>query len=237
MTDLHKFLVNPFDDGKVGVDALLAFATDHQQRLVANNPGGQFSARITSTAAAIAVVNSAFSDDQTKLAQRKGRKLAKDNFRKALPASIAKLHAAVVAKFGPKGVEMTICFPYGRGVFNTAPDDQLANQLQTLIAGVTGYQVALGAAVVTDATALLAGWNAVYVGSESATGAVTTTQAAKKTAREALQLELFKNLLTLALAFPRQPAVVDTYMRQGLLEGPSTPPAKPAPTAPTPPVA
>jgi hypothetical protein len=234
MTDLHKFLVNPFDDGKVGVDALLAFATDHHQRLASNNAGNQFTSRITATATALAAVNAAFSDDQTKLAQRKGRKLAKDNFRKALPSSVAKLHASVVAKYGPKAVEVLTCFPLGRGVFNTVADDQLSNQLQTLIVGLTSLQSALGASVVTDATALLTGWTAVYAGSENATGAKTTTQATKKAAREALQLELFKNLMTLALAFPRQPEVVDTYMRQALLEGPESAPTAVTPPAPTP---
>lgn len=220
MTDLHKIFVNPFDDERVSVDALLAFATDHHQRLVANNPGGQFGARIAATAGAISAVNVAFSDDLTKLAQRKGRKMAKDGFRRDLPVSIAKLHAAVVAKFGPKAVELTTCFPQGRSVFNKAPDDQLGNHLKTLVAGVTSYQAGLGAAVVADAAGLLSGWNAVYTGSESASGAVTTSQAAKRAAREGLQLELFKNLLTLALTFPRQPEMVDTYMRQALIEGP-----------------
>lgn len=54
-----------------------------------------------------------------------------------------------------------------------------------------------------------AGWNAVYAPSETSSGAKTTTQAAKNAARSALQLELFKNLLTIALNFPRQPDQLD----------------------------
>jgi hypothetical protein len=76
---------------------------------------------------------------------------------------------------------------------------------------VTNHQAQLDAQVVPDATALLAGWNAVYAPSETSSGAKTTTQAAKNAARLALQLELFKNLLTIALNFPRQPDQLDIY--------------------------
>jgi hypothetical protein len=40
----------------------------------------------------------------------------------------------------------------------------------------------------------------------------------KRAARAALQLELFKNLLTIVLNYPDQPALVKSYMQQSLLE-------------------
>jgi hypothetical protein len=113
-------------------------------------------------------------------------------------------------------------------VFNRCTDDQLGTHLQVLINGVTTYQTALGAPLLADATALLTGWNAVYTVSESASGAKATSQAAKKAAREALQLELFKNLLTLALANPRLPKQLDLYMQQALLEPHTATPETPA---------
>jgi len=58
--------------------------------------------------------------------------------------------------------------------------------------------------------------------------------AAKNAARAALQLELFKNLLTLALNFPAQPNQLDAYMQQSLLEDHPAAAPTPAPV-PTPP--
>jgi hypothetical protein len=76
------------------------------------------------------------------------------------------------------------------------------------------------------------GWNAVYAPSETATGAKTSTRDAKKAARAALALELYKNLLTLALQFPKQPDKLDLYMQLSLL-GPHSPtPSTPPPLAP-----
>ena len=49
MIRLNRFLSNPFDDPEISLDELLAFSTDHLQRLIANNPGGIYTARITAT--------------------------------------------------------------------------------------------------------------------------------------------------------------------------------------------
>lgn len=233
MKDLHYYLTNPFDDPKISMAELLAFSTDHLQRISANNPGGIFIPRLAATTTALTGVGNAFTDDETKLGLRKARKLVKDNYRIALPKSVGKLAVAVEAKFGEGAAEFVECFPHGRTVFSNCPDDEVANNLQTLINGVTNHQAQLDAQVVPDATALLAGWNAVYAPSETSSGAKTTTQAAKKAARSALQLELFKNLLTIALNFPRQPDQLDIYMQPSLLaDHPQQTTPKPTPPPP-----
>jgi hypothetical protein len=235
MRDLHTYLTNPFDDPHISTDELVAFATDHLARLIANNPAAVFADRIASTTTALNNVGGSATDDQTKLALRKSKKQTKTAFRKALPAAIGKIHGAVESKFGADGAEMTECFPSGRTVFTNATDGDLGQELQTLVNGVTDYQAQLGAQVVTDATALLTGWTAVYQMSATSTGNKSTTQKAKNDARWALQLELFKNLLTLALNFPRQPETLETYMQQNLLS-PHTPTPAAAAPAPTPPL-
>jgi hypothetical protein len=217
MKDFHGWFEIPFTD-RIGFDRLLDFGTNHLQKMIANNPGGIFTARITATTAALALVQNSATTDETKLGIRKARKLAKETFRDTLPGNISKLHAAVVTKFGEKSTDMTECFPGKRGVFGKCKDDVLANHLQSMINGLTVRQAALGASVITDANALLATWNAVYGSSESSGGAKTATEADKRNARTALELELFKNLLTLALTFPGKPEQLDNYMQQSLLE-------------------
>lgn len=226
---LHRFLQNPFDDRSISMDELIAFTTDHLQRMVANNPGALFNARITATTAKLQAVESCLTDDHVKLGLRKGKKLVKDTFRKSLPANVEKIWAAVVAKYGSRGAELKECFPSGRKAFTHCGDDRLENHLQTLVAGVTARQADLGAALVNDAAGLLSSWLAVYTASESSTAAKTVTQEGKRVARENLQLELLLNLLEIARAFPRQPEKLSLYMRQSLLE--DHPAEKPEPAA------
>ena len=236
MRDLHRTFDVPFDDPDISLAELLAFSSDHLQRMIANNPGGVLAGRITATTTALDLVSDSATDDQTKLGLRKARKMAKDAFRKALPAEVTQIVAAVTAEFGANAPEVTECVPQGRTVFSACTDDQVANHLETLLNGVTAHVGALGAPLVAEVQGLLTSWAAIYAASESSGGAKTTTQEAKREARENLQLMLFLNLLKLAEMFPRQPEKCDLYMQQSLLEDhPSAPPAPPAPPTPPPP--
>jgi hypothetical protein len=237
MYDLHKPFNNPFDDVGISMNALLAFTTDHQGRMANNNTGGFLTARIAATQTAFTPVNTAFQSDQGKLGERKTAKQAKTAYRVTLREGASKIQTALENKYGKKSPLIATFFPTGLGKFNKVADDQVTNAWTTLIAALTAHQGELGAQIVTDATALKTGWVAVYTPSESASGAKDSTMEAKKAARQALQLELFKNWLTIALQFPRQPEKLDVYMQQSLLEPnnpTSTPPTPPTPTPPGP---
>lgn len=50
---LEQFFENPFDSRNISLDELVAFATDHLQRMIAHNGGGLLTARIAATSAAL----------------------------------------------------------------------------------------------------------------------------------------------------------------------------------------
>lgn len=235
MRNLSRFLDNPFDDDGISIGELLAFSTDHLERMTANNSGGELSTRITATSQSLGLVEDCVTDDQGRLGIRKARKMAKDNFRSSLPAAVTKIVAAVIAQYGDGSPEVTECVPNGRSIFSTCRDDQVEVHLQTLVNALTTHQADLGAPLVTTATNLKTAWVTIYTASESATGAKTTTEEGKQMARENLQLMLFLNLLKLAEMFPRQPEKLKLYMMQHLLENPSSPEEpEPPPAPPTP---
>jgi len=237
MRDLHIWLTNPFDDPNISMAELLGFTSDHLQRMMAN-PLPALAARITDTNTALGGVSGAFTDDESTLGLRKARKKAKNDYRTALVPRVGAIALKVQAQFGEGAAEFVECFPHGRTIFSTCPDDEVENNLDVLIAGVTAHTPPLAAQVLTDATAIKTGWTAVFAPSESAGAAKTTTIAAKNAARYALQLELFKNLLALATLFPRQPEQLDLYMQPTLLlphtQSPATPTPAPTPTPPGP---
>ena len=150
MINLSRFLEAPFDDEGISLDELISFSTDHLQRMISNNPGALFNARITATNTALGVVESCTTSDQTKLGLRKSAKLSKNLFRDALPNNIARLHAAVVYKYGPDAPQLLECFQQGRAVFGSCTDDHVENHLQTLLNGSTAHQADLGAPVVAE---------------------------------------------------------------------------------------
>lgn len=231
MYDLHKPFINPFDDPGIAINHLAAFTTDHLVKMNANNVGGFLTSRIPPTVAAFANVNTAFQSDFSSLGARKTSKKVKTDYRKTLADGAGKIMVTLENKYGKKSAMLTTFFPQGLGKFNRIPDDQVTNEWTSLIAALTAHTADVGAQTVTDATTLKNGWVAVYTPSENATGTKDSTMLAKQAARQALQLELYKNWLTIALQFPRQPEKLDVYMQQSLLSphNPATPPTPPTP--------
>jgi hypothetical protein len=151
MRDLSRFLDNPFDDLTVGLAKILAFTTDHLQRMIANNNGGELTARITATTSSLELLQEMAGDDQTRLGLRKARKLAKNNFRDALPGKVGKVVSAVEAQYGEDAPEVLECVPQGRRIFSSCTDDSVSGHLQTLITAVTAHGADLGAPLVAEA--------------------------------------------------------------------------------------
>ena len=233
MIYLHRVSKNPFATPRTSISCLQTFTSNHLARMKANNSGGLFTARIAATEAAFATLSNSFIVDETKLALRKAHKLEKKIFRAALPVEIGKIHGAVVARFGAKAAELTECFPSGRRVFGKCRDVILQEELQTLIDGLTAHAAELGAGPLAQAQALRAAWLAVYDPSLTARGNKAASMQVKRTARAALQLELFRNLLTIALNYPDQPAMVKLYMQQSLLTFHAHPQGDPEPVPAT----
>ena len=232
MRTLASFLENPFDDDGISMAELIAFTTDHLQRLSANNAGGELSTRIAATTSSLAVVEDCVTDDQGRLGVRMARKQAKDDFREQIPTEVKRIEAGFIAAFGADSPILLEALPQGRTIFQTCRDDQVEVHLQTLLDAATTHQADLAPATLTQATTLKNNWVTIYQASEASTGAKTVTQEGKRLARENLQLMLFLNLLKLAEMFPRQPEKLSLYMMQHLLENPSS---TPPPTPPTPP--
>ena len=235
MYDLHRPFYNPFDDVHIGINGLAAFTTDHLGKMTNNNTGGFLTTRIAATQSVFGTFNTAFQADLGKLGERKTSKQAKTDYRKTLNEGASKIQLALQNKYTKKSPLLATFFPTGLSKFNAVTDDQVTNAWTTLITALTAHQAELGAQIVTDATTLKNGWVAVYAPSESASGAKDSTMAAKNAARQALQLELCKNWLTIALQFPRQPEKLDVYMQQSLLEPHNPTPTPPTPPTPTPP--
>lgn len=235
MRTLSTFLTNPFDDPNISINELVAFTTDHRQRLIAHNTSGELDARITATTSALTLVEDCVTDDQGRLGIRKARKKAKDDFRtETIPPAVERIEAGFIAAFGADSPILMEALPNGRNIFNTCRDDQVEVHLETLLASATTHAASLAPATLTQATSLKTNWLTIYNASEDSTGGKTVSQDGKKLARENLQLMLFLNLLKLAEMFPRQPEKLALYMQQHLLENPQSP-EEPEPPTPPPP--
>ena len=218
MIALYRFALSPIDDPSISYDELAAYASDHNQRMSAQNPDGNaLSARIAATATALTAFHDALDSDQSQLGLRKGAKLVKTNFRKDLTGEAEKIVAAVIAEYGSDSPQVLSVVPQGRTVFSEARDDRLQDHLQTLVDGITALEATLGAPLTARATDLRDAWDAIYQASEISTGDKIASEQAKQAARANLSWELYRNLMAIADLFPRQPDKMRLYCNQALL--------------------
>lgn len=236
MRKLSTFLENPFDDPGISIAELLAFTTDHLQRMIANNAPGELTARITATTSAYQLVADCVSDDETKLALRMARNQSKKNFRlDTLIGGVERIEAGLISAYADSAAVLLEALPKGRTIFSICREDELAIHLSTLHTAVTAHAADLAPAIVTLANSLKAQWTSILAACAETTGAKTTTQEGKKEARQNLQLMLFLNLNKLGQMFARQPEKLPLYMQEHLLRDrvPSGGDEEPTPTPTT----
>ena len=153
MTTLSAFFRNCFADRQISQARLLAYTTDHLERLKAANLP-DMAARVAATEAALVSVRATTVADESKLGVRKGRKQSKGSFRRGLGRRLGKIQAAVQAVFGVDGPEVREFFPEGRYGFTKCTDDLLAARLAALAGALTARAAEMGPETVAEGAAL-----------------------------------------------------------------------------------
>ena len=223
MMDLRRVFELWFDDPQISFTELLKYSERHLQRMIANNPGGFLAARITATTTALNNVEACVTDVGTKAAIQKARTETKNLFRDDLPAGIRRIEGAVIAAYGKGGVDYIECFPEGLQVFSRCRDEELNNKLGVLVNALTPRSATVGEVHLSNATEFKSTWEAIVSAQSAAMGQREASAEQRKADRDTLRLELYKNVLTIALQYPGQPDKCDLYCPQQYLRGTRTP--------------
>jgi len=222
MQNLNDYFVIPFADPNLALTRLLTYGARSLSRLSLNNPGNVFDAIIAATTTALSDAETCVTDVNVKRALREAKTQAKDDFRDALTGHIRRIYGAVAGVYGDPSVELTECFPQGRTVFRSCGDEQLNNHLGQLVACLANKTVDAG--IKTLAQAQLTNWNTIYAAQGTAKDDVNVTAEEREAKRAALEMQLYKNILTVALQYPGDFTKCDYYFPQQYLRRPSNSP-------------
>jgi hypothetical protein len=221
MQNLQDYFVIAFADPNLAFTRLLTFGARSLGRLSKNNPANVFDDIIAATTTALSNAESGVTDLGAKAAIKLAKTEVKDNFREALSPTIRRIQGSVTGVYGDPSPELTECFPQGRTVFHTCKDEELNNKLGQLVACLANKTVE--ADIKTLAQAQLTNWNAIYTAQGEAKDDVEVTAESQDAKRAALALQLYKNVLTVALEYPGDFAKCDYYFPQQYLRRPSAP--------------
>src|SRR5262245_32674966 len=148
--NLENLFESFFDDSKISRSRLSLYAHVGIDRMTLVNPGAVFAARLTATQSALAAMESMTTDKGVKLGQQKCKKNNKESSLYDLPATIAHVHAAVVAEYGKGSAEEAEVFPKGLTVFSKCKDEELENELGVVATALEAHEADLGPEVVAE---------------------------------------------------------------------------------------
>ena len=230
MIDLSRIFANFYDSKEISDSELLDFGEAHVKCMETNNPDGILTPLIIPTKLALAAFEAGGSASLNTLGVQKSRTMTKDEFCDDLPEAMSKIYGALIAVYGANGPEVVECLPEGRRAIHSCKNDDRKKKLQALVTALTSKVPPLAPGVLTQATNLLDTWTLIYGAQGTAKGAKKGSANAINPLRTALELELTKNVLTIALHFLCDKSKVALYFPQELLRnranavtpGPST---------------
>lgn len=224
---IENHLFNPFANTDLGNGRFGKYADEHLARLLAAAlPGVVFVERISATQAALTAFITGRKAGAVASAVREGKTVTLEQAIRRLQRFVsvqAPVLAALFTDFdkeirGAESAEFQAFFPQGVTAITEANKATLETEVAPFVAAATTYQAKTGADLLTNVTALLA--DVVNARKVQLVGKGTTkdTQLDRNTARAALALELFRNLLTLLLHHATEPARASDYFNQAILK-------------------
>lgn len=217
MIELVKYFRILFMSPKISRERLRDFCRDHLQRLTANNPGGVFTPIITALTTAYNAYNSDLTAYVTKVAQKEGRTLDADAKRTALLKNISDNEKLVAYTYKDNLPVYEEFYPLGITEYNLATQSELSTLGERYLNILTVHAADFSAPFITAYTDAYNDYVAALDENSTVRSGVDTERSDLSTSRDALALQMTKNLLTIALQYAGNESKADIYFDQSIL--------------------
>jgi hypothetical protein len=200
MRNLKAYFIDPFDSVKNSDAELFSFATDHLDRLTAANTNGALSGMLTATRTALEAFTGATQREDTASNQRTGITGTMTEAKKAF-ADFASRKEGVIrdalggSKTAPGYLEF---YPQGVSEYRNASLETIEALMERFCLTAERRARLVGTAFGPEARTLKAAFVAARTAQLSKKGTVSAEKSAARAARQALTLQLTRNLLEIA---------------------------------------
>lgn len=230
------FFENGFAGRNISSGELLIFAEDHLGRMRSQNDSGATARKFTELIAATQPLFGAFSaahaTENSEGATQQGKTLTKNAAFAAFKALVRLREVRVASELGRPGPGYENFFPHGLKEYNRATMETAETLMDRMVAASEKFRAEVGAEMAVEfADARTAFLNARRA-QLAQKGAVSVAAAARKAARKALEVQLMKNVLTIALLFVGQPERAQDFFTQAHLRDPKRRKRQPPPAPP-----
>jgi len=224
MIQLTEFFKNHFDSEKISDGRIKSFSEDHINKGTAylsvhTNPVIQ--ALIDALLPLHNGYFGAITDEQVKFAIQQSRTITANNAWAALHGFIRQKEGTVSGLWGRESGTYQEFYPLGLEEYNQSNKTNREMMVARYAAAVTAHAAELGAQFVTDFTAVRTDWSTKLATQQQQIGLVKDADSQTNTSRDAVEVQLMKNVLGIAAEFVGQPDMAVVFFNRQLLLRPS----------------
>lgn len=217
MLDLRTFFKNHFNTREVSDDNLRKFVEDHLNRMVANNATGLYSQIIQDTQNLYDSFNTFIKQEDQTFTSQQGKTMLTDKILADFIALVSRREGTVRAEFGKDSPEYQEFFPMGLNEYHQVSKANAEMLMERMRNKGILYINNVGQGFVTAFSTILTDFLAARNTQLQVMGEVDTLKSNAAQARQALSVQLMKNLLFIAMQFVGEIDRTDDFFSQEMI--------------------
>lgn len=217
MINLETFFESHFDTPKISDDKMKRFTFDHIQRIISNNGSGVYNTMLNATVNAYNSYFGAINDEDTKEAVQQSRTIIADAFFNQFIKTVQQKEGTIKGLYGKGSAAYEEFFPHGMSEYDQATKANIEMLMARMVNASTAHQADLGLAFVTIFTDLQSNYHDAYVAQHQQFGTVDASKTVTSVTRDVVEIQVGKNVLTLAIEFFGNPVRVNDFFDQSII--------------------
>ena len=199
MMSIERFFEIQFDDPYINREQLRKFMEDHLKRLAINNINNQYDSLITETQQLYELFFGALTDADTSNALQQSRTKSMENVRGQFSALVRRRQGLITNSFDEDSPEYQEFFPHGLTEYTEAKLENIETLMTRIITASAAHAAELGAGLSAEFSKTKDAFVAARGKQLEQKGVVGKASDAAGQSRDAVEIQLTKNLLTIAL--------------------------------------
>jgi len=207
---------NHFNTKEISDDSFKKFVEDHIQRAIAKNSGGTYTVMITDTTNAYTTYFGNLTSEDFAFAVQQGLTITADTIIRDFQKTVSLKEGTIRGLYGNTGIYQEF-FPFGLTEYSNATKANIETLMTRMVNASTAHVADLGAPFV----AIWTTFKTNYVNSRTAQllkiGEVDNTKTMTSTTRDALEVQLLKNLFFVGFNNPGNVTACMDFFKQDII--------------------
>jgi hypothetical protein len=218
MTNLRKFLESPFRRLKVSRDKTFKFFEDHLNRLIqAVDNGEPFAGLVAATQLAFDNLKLSLGSYSSTLAQKESKTMTVDQVIEEFKIAIKLREANILIHFSKDSPVYQEFFPHGKTEYHQANKASIERLMTQIITAIDNHKTELGQPLLDEFLALQTDYITARNEQLKKMEDAGTKTDSWESSLEIMQMQAFRNLLTIALQYMGEPDKIELFFNESII--------------------